>query len=250
MWKSFRKWGSTNPDPRIVLRLLEVSSEFPKGEYNALFRQELDRKASEFGDEAQQQAMQLHDFDWVGYIARSVRSAGFREADVDPQTHELVVRLLVKPGKLFRGWDGMNPLVARFKVAVKNAIINSAQKRMTRRKRIPSWSVDQNPVAGIGIPAQASMTDSVTAEFKAFLRDRHGQAAVDLLNQRLDGAETKELIGKPGLETAYRVKQLVLAIKKSAEEFAAGDEKFLALVRRAMRGEAELIKKRFAGKLS
>ena len=144
----------------------------------------------------------------------------------------------------------MNPLVARFKVAVKNAIINSAQKRMTRRKRIPSWSVDQNPVAGIGIPAQASMTDSVTAEFKAFLRDRHGQAAVDLLNQRLDGAETKELIGKPGLETAYRVKQLVLAIKKSAEEFAAGDEKFLALVRRAMRGEAELIKKRFAGKLS
>jgi len=86
----------------------------------------------------------------------------------------------------------------------------------------------------------------VTSEFKGFLRDRHGQAAVDLLNQRLDGAETKELVGKPGLETAYRVKQLVQAIKKSAEEFAAGDERFLSLVRRAMRDEAGIIKKRVA----
>jgi len=250
MWKSFRKWGSSHPNAEIVLRLLEVSSEFPKGEYNALFRQELQKRADELGDEPQQQVMQLHDFDFVGYIARSVRSAGFKEADVDPQTHELVVRLLVKPGKLFRGWDGANPLIARFKIAVKNAIINSAQKRMTRRKKIPSWSVDQHPMAGMGIPAQASMTDSVTAEFKEFLRQRHGQAAVDLLNQRLDGADTKDLIGKPGLETAYRVKQLVQAIKKAAEEFAAGDEKFLALVSRAMRDEAETIKKRFAGKLS
>ena len=56
--------------------------------------------------------------------------------------------------------------------------------------------------------------------------DRFLAPAVDLLNQRLAGADTKELIGKPGLETAYRVKQLVQAIKKSAAEFEAGDEQF------------------------
>jgi hypothetical protein len=79
--------------------------------------------------------------------------------------------------------------------------------------------------------------------------DRFLAPAVDLLNQRLAGADTKELIGKPGLETAYRVKQLVQAIKKSAAEFEAGDEQFLSLVRRAMKGEEETVGKRFTGKL-
>jgi len=38
---------------------------------------------------------------------------------------------------------------------------------------------------------------------------------------------------------------VVQAIKKTAEEFGAGDTEFLALVRRALSAEAETVGKRF-----
>ena len=53
--------------------------------------------------------------------------------------------------------------------------------------------------------------------------DRFLAPAVDLLNQRLAGADTKELIGKPGLGTAYKVKQFMRIIKNCTAEFSAGD---------------------------
>jgi hypothetical protein len=56
------------------------------------------------------------------------------------------------------------------------------------------------------------------------------------------------LIGRPGLETSYKIKKVVQAIKKTAEEFGAGDPEFLALVRRALSAEAETVGKRFGVK--
>ena len=82
------------------------------------------------------------------------------------------------------------------------------------------------------------------------IRQRHGEAAVALLDQRLGGGQSKELIGTPGLETSYQVKQVTQAIKRSLESWGASDPEFLALVRRAMEEEKETVARRFAGKQS
>lgn len=66
--------------------------------------------------------------------------------------------------------------------------------------------------------------------------------------ERLAGGETRSLIGRPGMEASYRIKQIVQTIKKTAEEFGAGDPEFLGMVRRAISAEAETVGRRFAGK--
>jgi DNA-directed RNA polymerase specialized sigma24 family protein len=247
----FTEWLFQHPDPGYVLDLLdliEVSGEFPRGEMNALFRQQLARRAVQVGtEEAHSQAIQLNEFDFIGYIARSLRSAGFKDADIDPNAHDIVVKLLVQ-GQLFPGWDGKSPLIARFKVATKNAILNQVQKRQVRRRRIPATSIHDDEGVAKNLPAPLPTSDSLIDQFRKFLRLRHGAAAVEVLDQRLEGGEVKELIGQPGLETSYRLKQTVQAIKQAAEEFAQGDEQFLGMVRRAMASEAETVARRFSAK--
>lgn len=251
-FKFFTEWLFDHEDPGHIidlLDLLEVSGEFPRGEFNALFRQQFARRVSQVGtEEAQQQLIQLHDFDWIGYLARSLRSAGFKDADIDPMAHDVVVKLLVQ-GQLFPGWDGKSPLIARFKVATKNAILNQVEKRQVRRRRIPATSIHDDDGVAKNLPAQAPTSNSLIDQFRDYLRRHFGAAAVEVLDQRLEGGEVKDLIGQPGMETSYRLKQLVQSIKQAAEEFAAGDESFLSMVRRAMASEAETVGRRFAGKM-
>jgi len=38
--------------------------------------------------------------DWSGYIAKALRSAGFRDHEIDTMTHDVVIRLLADPGAL------------------------------------------------------------------------------------------------------------------------------------------------------
>jgi len=247
MWNNFQEWLSSRIDPALILHFLEVSGQFPKGEYNALFRHQLEqlrKKNSSFDDE---QLVQLHGFDWIGYIARSLRNAGFQDHDLDPMAHEIVVRLLVKPGTLFSNWDGQ-PISARFKTSVKNAVLNLIAKRQVRRKHV-AGSIHGDE-ASLELPSPQRSSQSVIDEFREFLRRRLGEAAVAVLDQRLDGQETKKLIGMQGLETSYRLKQVVAAIKQSAREFGAGDEEFLAMVEKAMSAEAETMGKRFGMRAS
>jgi hypothetical protein len=251
-FKFFTAWLVEHENPGYVLDLLdliEVSGEFPKGEFNALFRQQFARRAAQVGtEEAQEQLSQLHDFDWVGYLARSLRSAGFQDADIDGNCHDIVVKLLVQ-GQLFPGWDGKSPLIARFKVATKNAIVNQVQKRQTRRRRIPATSIhhdDDN--AAMDIEAPAATNHALIDQFREHLRKRYGAAAVEVLDHRLNGGETKELIGQPGLETSYRLKQIVQAIKQAAEEFSQDEPELLSMIRRAMASEAETVARRFSAK--
>ena len=94
----------------------------------------------------------MHDFDFIGYLARSLRNAGFQVADIDPMAHDIVVRLLVN-GQLFPGWDGKSPLIARFKMSVKNAILNLMAKWQTRRRRIPATSIHRDDDVAMDLPA-------------------------------------------------------------------------------------------------
>ena len=55
---------------------------------------------------------------WTNYIAACLRNAGFREqGDLEERIHDIVVKLLVSPGGLFRGYDARRhgPLDFRFK---------------------------------------------------------------------------------------------------------------------------------------
>ena len=64
----------------------------------------------------------------------------------------------------------------------------------------------------------------VVSEFRNFLRSRFGDAVVRVLDHRLeDQGDTKELVGTPGLETAYKVKQAVSQLKDAIRMFAGND---------------------------
>lgn len=165
----------------------------------------------------------------------------------DPNAHDIVVKLLVQ-GQLFPGWDGKSPLIARFKVATTNAIVNQVQKRQTRRRRIPATSLHHDDASAMDIPAQTPTSHALIDQFRDFLRKRHGAAAVEVLDHRLNGEEVKDLIGQPGLETSYRLKQVVQAIKQAAEEFAHDEPELLSMIRRAMASEAETVTRRFSAK--
>jgi hypothetical protein len=246
MTKTFNNWLKEHSDPAHALfYLLEVSTEFPKGEINSLFRQQLDRRASQLGI-SENQLIQMHEFDWVGYIARSLRNAGFSDDQIDLMTQDIVVRLLVKPGKLFSAWDGNAPIMARFKTSVRNAVINLAQKRQTRRRNIPSRSIHHE--FGLDMAAQSEPTDNeMIDQFRNLVRDRLGELGTAILDRRLVGEDVKDLIGSEeyGSPSSYRVKETVKAIKTLAQQF--GDQDFQKMVARAMAEEEETVRKRFAG---
>lgn len=248
---TFKEWLLYQPNEPFGF-LLEVSREFPRSAYNALFNQQLERLASQVGTpDLQIQTEQAAGVDWCGYIARSLRSAGFQDHDIDPLTHEVVVRLLYKPGTLFSGWNGQ-PILPRFKLSVKNAVINLAAKRQSQRRRFPTVSTadeEGNTFANRIAGPQQTQDEGAIEGFRQFLWNRLGGVAVDVLDHRLHGGETKELLGRPGMETSYRLKQVVQAIKQAATEFAAGDEALLAMVRRAMADEAVTFGRRVAARV-
>lgn len=239
MWTTFNKWLSN----RTADLLPEVSSEFPKTEINTLFANELDSLlAQDHEPEVKQDLEEAKDLDWVGYVARSLRNAGFLDHDIDPLTHEIAVRLVVQPGTLFRGWDGQ-PIQARFKVAVRNAVLNLVERRRRRRRRLSSEALPDEIVA-----REFPWDEAGIEEFRELVRDRKGVFALAVLDLRLAGGDTKTLIGSIqfGKPTAYRIKLTVQEIKALAQEF--GDESFRAMVARAMAEEDKTLAKRFAGR--
>lgn len=246
-WKHFDEWlVARNNQLELLLRLWEVSGEFPRGELNALFNSEIDRLIAQTTDpETKRNLRQAQGMDWIGYIDRAARNSGVMEHDLDHVVHDLVVRMLVKPGTLFSGWSGQ-PIQARFKLSVKNGLLNLRAARMTRRKRIPSMSIHGGEESAYDLPAPQPESETLIQAFREFLREKHGQAALDVFDERLEGGDVKELIGN-GL-TSYALKELVKRVKNAARDFAADDPGFLAMVEKAFRDEARTVGRRFAGK--
>jgi hypothetical protein len=110
-------------------------------------------------------------------------------------------------------------LVARFKVAVRNAI-SSLQSRAAKKRRRQSALPDD-------VAATPRADGEIVDEFRNFLLRRFGDAGdavVRVFDHRLeDGGDTKGLVGSPGLETAYKVKRAVAELKDAIRMFAAGD---------------------------
>ena len=193
---------------------------------------------------------------WTNYIAAALRNAGFRDqASLQEKTHDLVVRLLVSPGGLFRDYDERRhgPFDLRWKRSVANACKNLAEKERNRRRLIPTVSI--GPDFGVtDVPNRASAgrkdNDIVIDDFRQLVRNRLGELGLAVLTARLQGQEIKTLVGRKeiGSPGRYQVKAIVQKVKALAREFAQrlGDPAFLRDIERAMTRESATVAKRLA----
>lgn len=239
-----------------LLRLLEVSALFDRLGFNQLFYREI-QKWLDMYPAQDEQLTPLLKFDFVGYISRSLRNAGFHDYDLDPLVHEIIVKLLVSPGGLFSTTPDQAPFEPRFKASVRNAIINLAQKHRTRQRRIPSVSIHQDDATApvqIAARSEAPVDQDAVEAFRQLVRKRLGATTLAILDHRLQGGDLRAVVGNEdfGKPSSYRVKTIVQGIKKLAEEFAQerGDEGFLRQVQRAMAGNSEVVQRRVAGNMA
>jgi hypothetical protein len=236
-----------NRDIGELLRLLDAVEYFTPQDYNAVFNGELEKLLARIHDpDLRQQMAALRGFDWGGYISRSSLRAGFRDDDQQEIFHQIVVKLLVDPGGLFRGWEPQKhgPLDRRFRSSVWNAIRNAQEKTRNRQR----WMTAADPMAMAGqFAGREPHNNNIISEFRQLVLRRLGKSALAILDQRLEGRDTKDLLGTLGF-TAYSAKREVQGIKELARQFArqSGDPAFANMVARAMDAQAATIAKRKA----
>jgi hypothetical protein len=229
----------------------EVTAEFPRAEINRLFQHQYTQALSRLmgqhmhqGDDGYHHLRQSHDalqdFDWVGFISASLRNAGIPPQDLDAATSGVVAQLLVRPGKLFGGWDGVAPLEARFKKSVRNAVINAGVKaQKARRRKVLSFSEP-----GVEAAGKPQHSDDVVKQFVGHVGLRLGGKAKRLLQHLLDGGEIKDLVGVDGA-TSYQLKEMKKALKRELLSFGANDPDFLSKVKTALTQDEETLNRRF-----
>lgn len=243
MTRKFSEW--LNADKNLVLKLMEVSTEFPKSEINEImFYRQIRRLLNTASSEQKKDLEQMLDFDYVGYIGKSLRNAGFREADIDSMTQDIIVRLLIDPGNLFLGWRGQ-PLLARFKTSVRNAILNMVEKKRRRRRYFTSSAFDQYDIPSKDLPH--GHEEDAIENFRKEVRQRLGDFALAVLDARLNGESTKSLVGSPGFgnpPTLYKIKNTVQAIKKLATEYFI-DPELQRMIQMALDAESRTLGLRF-----
>jgi hypothetical protein len=221
--------------------LLEVSELFRREHFNDYWREQIDRLLPAVTDEGlQADVLALRQLDLVSYVDISLRRAGLTADDLDEGVSQVVIHLLISPGKLISGWKREQPLSFRLKAAVRNAAITLGQRHAIRRKRRRELPAD--------LPARATPQDDMVIEqFRRWLRERLGDEAVRVFDQRLEGLDTKALVGSHGM-TSYRVKALVNAIKAAAVAWGQSDPEFLTKVQRLMGEEAGTVARRVGKK--
>ena len=229
--------------------------QLDKASYNDLFRQELERLLSRLTDPLQRQhAESMRDFDWTRYIGGSIRrSAGITSQDeIDEKVHEIVIRMLISPGALFRDYDERRhgPFPLRFKRTLANLLKNQAEKEKNRKRYIPSVPIHQEFVPG-GVTADDLVARGTPEddprlldEFREFVQRQLGAIAVRVFDARLEGIEMKNV---PGV-SSYTVKKTVQEIKSLAKKYAVavGDPSLLRQIERLMAAEEMTVQRRKA----
>lgn len=215
--------------------LVEVSDLFPKDQINHLFIKEIDQLLRQRPNDSED-LRELSQMDLVGYIDGSLRRAGFQDFELDELTQDVITKLLL--GSFFKGYR-QGSLVARFKTSVSNAIATLVTRRNRQRRR-------SNELPG-DVPSRQPVSDATITHFRAWLRLRYGPVHERVFDHRLDGGDTGELLGKPGLETSYKLKRVVREIKEAVRDFARNDPELSRMVVQAFSDEDVTMKKRFAG---
>ncbi len=238
MMLDFRQW-------------LYLRETFNPGDYNSLFNREVAAIWPTIPPEDRQGLAGMRD-GWTNYIAASLRNSGVR--DLEEKIHDLVVRLLVSPGGLFKNYDPAShgPLLFRFRRSVSNAVKNLAE-RETNRKRFmrpaPSHTgYDPGPEE---LPArpETDHDETILHGFRTFLQTELGDLAVKVFDARMEGRQMADLV-LPNLDrpSRYGVKQAVQQIKSAARKYAhqLDDPSFLRRVEDLFRAEAETIARRLS----
>ena len=229
---------------------LLLRENFDPAAYDDLFNRELDAVLPMVRNPEDRQRLASLRGGWTNYIAACLRNAGFREqGDLEERIHDLIVKLLVSPGGLFRGYDAgqHGPLDLRFKRSVANAVKNIVEKEKNRRKFLPAVPLDADTV-----PARRQQEDdgTIIEKFRNMLQTRSGDLAVAVFNARMEGWQMKDLIGLPELShpSRYVVKRVVQEIKAAARDFAqrSNDPDFLRHVERMMDAEKLTVARRRA----
>ncbi len=227
----------------------ETYFTFDPAEYNELFDKELEKVIARTSNAKHRQALEsMRGFNWMGYVAASVRNSGFRDQrETQERSHDLAARLLM--GKLFSGFDERTsgPMDLRFKRSVGNAVRNLAELERNRRHYLPTVPIDQAAEPS-GMTSGSDGGEKIIRDFRRLVRSRLGEIGVAVLNVRLAGGETKSLVGSPALGSPgkWGIKRTAQQIKALAKEFAAviGDPGFMRDIERAMASEEETVVKR------
>ncbi len=117
-----------------------LRENFDPTAYDDLFNRELDAVLPMVSNPEDRHRLAAMRGGWSNYIAACLRNAGFRvQGDLEEHIHDIVVKLLVSPGRLFRGYDQERhgPLDLRFKRSVSNAVKNVVEKEKNRRRLLP-----------------------------------------------------------------------------------------------------------------
>ncbi len=236
------------------LWLIETWFSFEPSQYNRLFDDELG-KISASSPEHQEAIERLRTVDYVGSISKSLFNAGYRDQrEIRERCHDIVTKLLT--GGLFSNYDEKRhgPLDKRFKRSVGNAIRNMVEKDRNRRRFLPSVPIgDSEPggVAAFGRPSRGLEQDdsaAVIARFRKLVQQRLGDLGLAVFDARMEGQETKSLVGQESLGRPGRavLQRVVREIKALAREhaLALGDPGFLRDVERAMGRESATVEKR------
>ena len=90
--------------------------------------------------------------------------------------------------------------------------------------------------------------DEAIERFRKLIQDELGDLGVAILDIRLDGGDTKSLVGMADLASpsSYQIKRTVQQIKALAQQF--GDDQFQMMVQRALDVEQETLARRFAAR--
>jgi len=212
-------------------------------DYNGLFHAELQKLLTKLTDPwRRQDAEAMQTFDFSRYILRSLRNAGFRDqSSLTERLHEITVKLLVSPGRLFAGYDETRhgPMSARFKLSMSRLIMNMVAKEANRRKHFSAMPIDMMPA--IAKP-DAGRSDDLIGGFRELIQQRLGPSALQVFDTRLAERPIKDMVGL----SRHSVKEAVRQIKRLAMSYARelGDPGFLRQIERFIEKEAATVEKR------
>ena len=208
------------------LHLVETYYSFDAEQYNAAFRRRVGEAHSDSIRPRTSSGTRTDERVQLGRIHRPppCGDAGYHDQrQVQERTHDIVVKLVM--GTLFRAFDERTsgPMDLRFKRSVANAVKNIVEKEKTGEDSFPPFpSVKQfqpGAIAAAELPGRPSSDhdEKVIETFRQLLQKRLGDLAVAVFDLRIEGGETKSLVGSPalGFPSPYVIKRTVQEIKTS-----------------------------------
>ena len=242
--------------PAFRLWLVETYFTLDAAKYNQLF-DDAAATTSVSSPENRQALEGMRGFNWVGYIAKCLRNAGYRDQrEVAERTHDIAVKFLT--GGLFRDYDELKhgPIPKRWAAACRHAVINMIEKDRNRGRNIPTIPIGQEFTPGgmsiDELPDRAVAHDQdderVIDDFRQLVRNRLGQLGIAVLDARLAGQETNSLVGREDLGSPGRwvLKNVVGQVKALTREFAQQrrEPAFIRDIDRAFEREEKTVQKR------